>query len=1008
MARGRSPRVAGYSSNRKARFAARATPVCQRTVGAHAGAQSAGTWGIANAVCALRDFRRVDPLRWQVEHTDKPTGLPRLGAQNGYCSGAARWYPEGPISASMAHTPTRSGATRLATPRLGEPGSFASVLRRYRRAAGLTHETLAETAGLSARTISDLERGISAAPRRETVGLLAEALCLPVEDRATLEAAARRGSARVEGTRPRHNLPRELTSFIGRERELAELESMLEVTPLLTLIGTGGVGKTRLALRLATHVAGNYPDGTFVVDLTSVADPELLARAVASAVGVPERPGQALLETLLPVLRSRRMLLVIDNCEHLIAACGDLVSALLQACADVQIVATSREPLRITGEHAWRVPSLSLPTEADGERVEYESVRLFLDGAVAAESSFCATEADAGSLAQICRRLDGIPLALELAAARTRVLSLYDIAARLDDCFNLLTSGSRTEPLRHQTLYATIDWSYALLSTEQRWVFKRLAVFADGFALEAAQAVCGGNVIPVGGVLEILADLVDKSLVVTTPGHDGALRYRLLETLRQFAWDRLMEGGDAADAQRAHALYFLAVADQADTELFGKPHQVAWLNRLELEHGNLRTALRWLASVGDVQSALALAGGMRRFWNMRDYLTEERRWIGELLSMPGAEAPTIARCKALNAAGLLAFKQGDTVSARDFHVEARRLSTSLGDVAEDAWALWRLGHVLMELGDFTQARAHFDECIATSRSATDRANEACGLRYLAMLEFREGNLTASRAQAHAALSIFNALRWTRGVGWCEHSLADASFKQGDYVAARHRYERALAACRQQGDTSSAAMMLVNLARVELLLGDYGRARAWVAQAIGLVRSHDMSRGALWIIEFCAEAASTLQQPKRAVRLTGIADMVREAVGAELTAAERAARERWLNPAQTALGEDRAAEEYAAGRAMSTDDALAYALLDEQSPQSTSSSTTALTARENEVLALIADGRTNTEIAEGLVLSVRTVERHIANIYAKIGARGRADATVYALRHGAIDGTVAAT
>jgi ATP/maltotriose-dependent transcriptional regulator MalT len=336
------------------------------------------------------------------------------------------------------------------------------------------------------------------------------------------------------------------------------------------------------------------------------------------------------------------------------------------------------------------------------------------------------------------------------------------------------------------------------------------------------------------------------------------------------------------------------------------------------------------------------------------------------------------------------------------------VSSALGDLTEEAWALWRLGDVFTQLGDRAQARAFFEECIAKARATGDPANEAAGLRYLAELEIREGNPTAARACAHEALAIFNTLQWTRGIGWCEDTLAEASLQQGDYVAARRGYARSLAALREQGDNSTAAMMLVNLGRVEVLLGDYERARTWIAQAVGLVRPHDLTRGAIWIIEFCAEVAAGERNDERALRLIGVADVVRVAVGAQQTVAERAERELWLAPARATLGEERANAAYAAGQAMSTDEALAYALSDEQASHATPSSAALLTARETEVLRLVADGCTNTHIANELVLSVRTVERHIANIYAKIGARGRADATAYALRHGVSDLAFAAT
>jgi non-specific serine/threonine protein kinase len=405
--------------------------------------------------------------------------------------------------------------------------------------------------------------------------------------------------------RPPNNLPLELSSFVGRERELAEVERSLENTRLLTLTGSGGCGKTRLALAVAAELVGGLEDGVWLVELAPLADPSLVPQAVASTLGVREQPGRLLTETLSDYLRSKKMLLVLDNCEHLIEACATLVEALLRSCPELCVLATSREALGITGEVAWPVPSLSLPDVRRLPNIEslpqYESARLFVERAVAVKPAFALTEQNAASVAQICYRLDGIPLALELAAARTKVLSVEQIADRLDDCFGLLADGGRTALPRQRTLHATMDWSHELLSEEERALFRRLSVFAGGFTLEAAESVCAGEELERNEVLQLLSHLVDKSLV-TAREVSGEARHHLLETVRQYGWEKLSESGETGLVRERHAEYYLALAEEAEPELKAE-RQVAWLERFERDHDNLRAAMAWLLGRGESEEA---------------------------------------------------------------------------------------------------------------------------------------------------------------------------------------------------------------------------------------------------------------------------------------------------------------------------------------------------------------------------------------------------------------------
>jgi len=433
---------------------------------------------------------------------------------------------------------------------------FGELLRRYRMAAELTQEQLAERAGLSVRGLSDVERGLHASPHPDTVSRLAEALGLNQVDRDGLLSARRRLPASALPLMDRAALPLPLTSFVGRQPEMHDLRGLLNRPRLLTLTGVGGVGKTRLAVELAREALDDYPDGIRFIELASLDQPAQIAFAIAQSAGVPERSGRPLLETLASALASRHLLLVLDNCEHFLAAAATAADCLLQACPHLRIVVTSREPLGAEGEVVWRLRSL---TEAD-------AVHLFQERARAADSSFAVTERNADDVAEVCRRLDGLPLAIELAAARTRVLSPGELLERLNDRVGVLVSGKRTAPPRHRTLRAAIDWSYGLLDERERRLFDRLSVFAGSFSLSAATAVCGEG----AHVLELLANLVDRSLVVVERApSDANSRYRLLETLRAYASERLKTGTDVDQIQQRHARWALNLAEQAERTFHG-------------------------------------------------------------------------------------------------------------------------------------------------------------------------------------------------------------------------------------------------------------------------------------------------------------------------------------------------------------------------------------------------------------------------------------------------------
>ena len=791
---------------------------------------------------------------------------------------------------------------------------------------------------------------------------------------------------RGSGRPPENNLPLALSSFIGRGKELAEVKELLAGHRLLTLTGPGGCGKTRLALEMASDSVEHFEDGARWVGLAPLSGRDLVPRAVASALDVREVPGRALTEVLVEYLRPRKMLLVLDNCEHLIEACAVLAGTLLPSCPDLHVLATSREALGIAGERVWLVPSLSLPEPDPLPPVEelrrYEAVRLFVERAEATSAGFALTDQNASDVARACRRLDGIPLAIELAAVRVKVLSVGQIVGRLDDRFRLLTGGSRTALPRQRTLRATIDWSHDLLDEDERTLFRRLSVFAGGFTLAAAEEVCADKILEGGEVLDLLSLLVDKSLVVTRE-RDGEARYRLLETIRQYGEEKLNESAEeAAVIKRSHAGYFLELAEEAEPAML-IPGQEAWMGRLELEHDNLRAALGWLRQEGMVEQGLRLAGALRRFWWSLAYYAEGRAWLEEFLELARATERTAARAKALHALGVLIhrnadYSAGDHVQARSRLVESVGIYRELGDEERTAAVLWDLGRLSNESGDLDTARSSLEESIE--------------------LERRAGN--------------------ERGAALARSSLGFTFLLRGEHGPARAHVEESLRVLRRLSSTDEAKRCLLFLGHLACDQGDYGAARARFAEMMEDAVLERNPWTAPFLLMAYAHLAAGEGQATRALRLAGAAEALQQTVGTSMGPAYQAYLRRDLDRARRSLIEEEGAAAWEAGRAMTLEEAIAHALeepampreeQDAHHPPTTEGASTieaevhpepypdGLTAREAEVLGMLAGGQTNKQIAAELVLSVSTVQRHVANVYAKIGAHGRAEATAYALR-----------
>jgi len=511
-------------------------------------------------------------------------------------------------------------------------------------------------------------------------------------------------SGTPERGRPPNNLPLERTSFVGRERELADVKRLLSERRLLTLCGPGGAGKTRLALAVSRDIAEEFRDGVWWVELAPVADPELVPWTVAQAVGAREALDPSPTEAIVGHLKDRKALLILDNCEHLVEACADLADALLGACPDLTLLATSREPLRVQGETNFMVPSLSVPDPGRALSTEelagYEAVRLFVERAGAVDSGFELTERNAPGVTRLCNKLDGIPLALELAAARIRVLTAEQILEKLEDPLGLLTTGSRTAAARHRTLRATLQWSYDLLSDAERTLFRRLSVFVGGFTLEAAEEVCGGEGIEEYEVLDLLGRLVDKSLVVAEAGDEGALRYGMLEPVRKYALERLGQDGEAEETRLRHAAHYLVLAETAEPELLG-PDQGLWLRRLRSEFANLREAHAWSLEPGEGEGRarlrLRLAAALWRFWAAQRF-EEGKAWLQTALERDPGGFPAL-RAKALGALGFILLFQQDYERAIAALEEAMALYEELGDSSGAAFALGNLGWAVLH-GDY--------------------------------------------------------------------------------------------------------------------------------------------------------------------------------------------------------------------------------------------------------------------------------------------------------------------
>jgi predicted ATPase/DNA-binding CsgD family transcriptional regulator/Tfp pilus assembly protein PilF len=841
------------------------------------------------------------------------------------------------------------------------------------------------------------------------------------------------------------NLPAEPNSFIGRERDLTELARLLGEVRVLTLSGPGGIGKTRLAVRLARDVtdqAGEQDgldlDEAWLVELADWHGPT--ADRVAATLGVREEQGVPLAQTLAEALRSRHLLLVLDTCEHQVGDCATLVQLLLARCPWLRIIATSREPLRVRGETVWRVPPLDLPPEGarTTDVTAHEAVRLFAARAAGARPGFILTEENAAPVARLCRTLDGIPLGIELSAARVRALSVEQIADRLRDRFQLLDSGDRTAPPRQQTLRATVDWSYELLDGPEQTLLRRLAVFS-GWNLDMAEQVCSDDIIPADAVLGLLISLIDKSLVVLDGEAAGDARYRLLDTIREYAAERLATAGEQDALAIRHRDYVLALIEGTAERMFRRgdppwPVRRAIFRRGLAEYGNFRLALATSLAHGHTEEGLRLCAGLRYIWVPHGDQREAASWFDRFLAQEADHVSPRVRGRALAGRADIAFDLQEYDVLLRSAQQALELSRACGDDFAVPTALRTLGQAALRAGRVGDASALIDEAVAAAEASGNDWETGIALAARAAIAVRQGKLKAAQRSYEAALEVLSDnVIW--GVAQVQYGLGTVARARGDADMAVQHFEDATKIFRDLDAEPEIARCLAGVGWTALSRGDLDLAESRLAEALQLNQAAGQRLGIARGLEAFAALAAARQQPERAARLAGAACQLRESLGHPAGLGSRV--EEVLELARDRLGAAAAAALFAAGREMTAEQAAGYALAPQAhrpghapaapaapsgpaepgepawtdpallaaalSPRQSADGqltrgASPLTRREYEIVLLIGRGLSNKEIADELVISPATAARHVANILAKLGFSSRTQVASWAARH----------
>lgn len=760
------------------------------------------------------------------------------------------------------------------------------------------------------------------------------------------------------------NLPAELTSFVGRRREIAEIKRMLSTSRLVTLTGVGGAGKTRLSLRVAADLQRAFPDGVWFVELAALEDNALLTQTIANALGVQDRTTRWPAPALAEYLSTKQLLMVLDNCEHLRDACAVLIQTLLRSAPGVRILVTSRQTLGLTGEHIFQVPTMSVPDVNHMPPLEalsqYEAVSLFHDRAAAVQPGFALTDENREDVVRICRRLDGIPLAIELTAVRLRALSTADILRLLENRYRLLTMGSPGALPRHQTLRALIDWSNELCSAQERSLWAQLAVFSGGFDLPATEAIYRAGDGDENAVIDLLTALIDKSILIAEE-YDNRVRYRMLETIRQYGLERLREDGLETALRQRHRAYFEDMTERTAQEWVGAD-QEQLLTRIVREHKNIRSALEFcITNSGESESGLRIAGALWFFWVASGLTNEGRRWLERALQRESE--PSAARARALWVCGYLSILQEDTLATRPMITECQHIAEHLNDAVADAWSVQLSGMAAMSQGDLEQAQHLLQDGL--------RRHRACG------------NTTGI-------------------LDTCFYLVAVTALRRDLHRAAR-LCEQALGLCDSHHERWLKSYLLWDLGLVAWQLGDSKRAAASGRDGLRLANVFTEQ----WVIAFCVEllawTANTELKHQRSARLLGGADTIWRSIGAPLFGMRHLIRyhEQCSSQVQETLGDERFDDEFRNGSRMTTDQLIGYAL-DERTPQlkktAAPKESGSLTPREKEVADLIAQGLSNKSIAAELVIARRTAEAHVEHILNKLGFSSRAQIAAWVGAH----------
>src|SRR5712692_3897810 len=861
------------------------------------------------------------------------------------------------------------------------------------------------------------------------------------------------------------NLPMQLTSLVGREHETAVACTLLQRPGvcLLTLTGTGGVGKTRLGLQMAHNLSESFANGICFVSLAPLSDPDLVMPAIAQTLGLAEKVDQTPLEQLKLYLQDKQLLLLLDNFEQVAKAAAPLVE-LLQTCPRLKALVTSRTLLHVRGAYEFFVPPLALPDlkhlPGSVALSQNEAVALFVQRAQAIKNGFEINDINARFIAQVCVQLDGLPLAIELAAARVRLFSPQKLLERLEHRLQVLTGGADDLPERQQTLRNTIQWSYDLLHADEQHLFRCLSLFVSGCTLEAIEAIARTLGDRTTQVLDAVTSLLNNHLLYQLEQSDGETRLMMLETIREYGLEALAESGEMEQSQRAHAAYYLTLAEASEPEL-RSGQQREWLDRLQREIENLRAALKWAQDNREVELGLRLGGALGLFWYMRGYLSEGCAWLEALLAQDcenvGETLPLAqqvsrdVRARALNSVGMLAAEQGNYGRAALLVEESMALFQELGDKRGRAAALNVRGIVAKYQGDYGRAIALHEECLSLQRELGNKRGVAVALNNLAAISQEQGNYRralelgeeslaikresgnkhgiaqslvnlgdlarkqgdAARASllAEESLQLFLEMEDTRGIALALNNLGEVVRDQGNYAQAAEALEKSLALYRELGNKWGIALALNNLGDVALELGELDKAEAIYKESLALYRAENNTVGVIACLNGLAGVAAAQGATVRAARAWGMADALRNAVGVPISPVERDNYERSLTAAHARLGEKAFASAWAEGRAMTSEQVFAMleripmpveAIVPQSpalmKPPLSPTYSSDLTAREVEVLQLLATGLTSAQIAEKLVISLLTVNTHVRSIYSKLGVTSRSAATRYAIEH----------